>query len=358
MSHLVIRADSSPDIGMGHVMRCLALAQAWRDKGRPVTFMSCGDDGALRRRAASNGCRFIPLEARHPDPTDLTATLELLSAVAIDGHEEALPWLVTDGYFFSPSYHAAVRAAGIPLLVIDDVADQPVYHADVLLNQNIDSEQFDYRYDRDTTLLLGTKYALLRREFDAGQGNPGQTPTTVRRVLVTAGGGDSHNVTLRALRALRRSNHSPQQVVIVVGASNPHGPVLEREIGSLPNSHVRLAYDVEDMAELMGWAELAISGAGSTCWELAAMRVPSLLLVLAENQRGIAEGLHRVGAAVSLGWHEQVTDAVLAAGIDSLCADRHRRERIRSRAQGLVDGQGAKRVVAAMRVHKKSEAHL
>jgi UDP-2,4-diacetamido-2,4,6-trideoxy-beta-L-altropyranose hydrolase len=358
MSHLVIRADSGPGIGMGHVMRCLALAQAWLVEGRPVTFVSCGDNGSFRRRAESNGCRFIPLESRHPDPSDLDKTLEFLVTLARQDMHARLPWLVTDGYVFTPSYHAAIRAAGIPLLIVDDIADQPVYHADVLLNQNIDADRLDYHCDSDTSLLLGTRYALLRREFGIGQTRNGPPSPTVRKILVTTGGDDPDNLSLRALRAVKQSGHSPLETIVVVGARNQHGPVLKREIESFSDGDVRLAHDVDNMAELMTWADLAISGAGSTCWELAATGTPSLLVVLADNQQGIADGLHRAGAAVSLGRQEQVTDAVLAKGITRLCEDREWRQRIVTRARALVDGHGATRVVAALRVHERLRTHL
>lgn len=347
MNQLVIRADTATDIGMGHVMRCIALGKAWKTLGGSVTFVTCSDNKSIRQRLESNDFSFVPLSARHPDPADLATSLDVLNSISDDEGAGSPPWLVTDGYFFSPSYHAAARSLGYRLLVIDDVADLPVYHADVVLNQNIGAEKYQYRHDDDTVLLLGTRYALIRPEFAGHSGGSVDTIQTASRLLVTMGGADPLNITLRVLHALRRTSVCPLEVTVVVGGDNPHHETLQKEIQSIDDSTsivVRLETDVEDMAELMAWAEMAVSASGSTFWELASMGVPSILLVAAENQTGIASEVSRREAAVNLGWYDQVSSEDLAAAVNRLATDQKWRRRLRTKAGALVDGRGTERV--------------
>lgn len=348
MSHLLVRADSGTQLGMGHVMRCLALALAWKERGGEVTLLTCSEGDGARRRFVDHGFEVIPLEARHPAPEDLGATLQELERLKGNDPGAPLPWLVTDGYFFSPAFHEAVRAAGFPLLVLDDIADQPLYVPDILLNQNLGAERFEYRCGPETIRLLGTRYALLRPEFRREGIVEDEVPETARRVLVTLGGGDPDNLTLRVLDALRRSDIEELDVVAVVGSGNPHRAALEEVAGDSDGVSIRLEYDVDNMADLMEWADMAVSAAGSTCWELAATGVPAVLLVAAENQREIAAALAREEFAVNLGWHEEVAPERLTLATDRAMRDRNWRGKASERGRALVDGRGAERVAEEM----------
>jgi UDP-2,4-diacetamido-2,4,6-trideoxy-beta-L-altropyranose hydrolase len=348
MRNLVIRADAGLRIGSGHVMRCLALAQAWQSNGGKVLLLGACDSDPLRERMCAAGIQFLRLPSVHPAPGDLEATLRTLDLVA---EEEGTPGgrLVLDGYHFGPDYQRAVRAAGHRLLVVDDNAHQPFYDADLVLNQNLHAGTLHYACPEGTELLLGTRYALLRPEFHACRDARRRHPDRARRLLVTLGGGDPGNATLTVLRALALAPIDGLEARIVVGSQNPHGSLLREEAKRLGlGDSVRLLAHPAEMPELMAWADLAVSAAGTTCWELAFLGVPAALGIVADNQEAIAAALEGAGAAVSLGWFRALSAGDLAVRLGALAEDAAARSRLGRLAQRLVDGGGAARVVAAL----------
>jgi len=333
----LFRADASPRMGIGHVMRCLALAQAVHaEKGRAV-FLSHCESQSLHRRVETAGIRFLPLGERHPHPADLSTTLALL-------RELQAAWLVLDGYNFDPGYQQAIRGAGHRLLVIDDMAHFPEYHADLLLNQNINAGQLRYACGPDTTLLLGPRYALLRPEFLTWRGWRREIPRMARNLLVTMGGGDPDNVTLRIVRVLHRVRGIELEAKVVVGPASPHTEELRQAVDGT-DGRLHLLANVTDMPALMAWADVALAAGGSTCWELAFMGVPSMAIVLADNQRALAEELGRRGVVVNLGWHEKVTPTQITQAVTRLMADGSSRIEMACRGRELVDGEGTDRVL-------------
>ena len=335
--NLLIRADANAKIGIGHVMRCLALAQSWKERGGQATFITACESEGLRRRLSDVGFQVITLERSYPDPADWEITSQVLTA-----HSDA--WVVLDGYHFDPAYQCQIKEAGHRLLVIDDMAHLDHYYADVVLNQNIHAEQLHYSCEPYTQLLLGTQYVLLRREFLKWQGWKPEIPEVARKVLVTLGGGDPDNVTLKVIQALRRVEVDELEAVVVVGESNPHYEELE---SAVQNSRVpvRLESSATNMPELMAWADVAIAAGGSTSWELAFMGLPNLILVLADNQRTVAERLDTVGVAVSLGWHKNLSPAELGRAVTHLLATTRKRAEMAQRGRQLVDGEGVTRVL-------------
>ena len=340
LTDLVIRADADARIGSGHLMRCLALAQAWSGQGGRVTFVTACQSAALCRRLTQEGFEVIALKSAYPDSRDWEATSRCLVA-----HRGA--WVVLDGYGFDATYQLRVKALGHHLLVIDDTGHLDHYHADVLLNQNIGAELLEYSCDPGTRLLLGTRYVLLRTEFLSWRDWPRETPRVGRRVLVTLGGGDPHNQTLKAVRAVQSVDVDELETQVVVGADNPHFRAIESLVSGF-GLRGRVVRNALDMPSLMAWADVAIAGGGSTCWELAFMGLPTAVLVVAENQQGIAAGLHEAGAMLSLGWYAQVSFEDVGEALVRLLRDRVLREGMTQRCRLLVDGMGAARVVEAL----------
>jgi len=338
---LLVRADANARKGTGHLMRCLALAQGWQARGGQATFITACESDGLRQRLSDEGFQVITLERPYPDPADWAMTSKVLAA-----HPGA--WVALDGYHFAPAYQRQIREAGHPLLVIDDMAHLDHYYADVLLNQNIHAERLDYSCEPHTSLLLGTRYVLLRSEFLAWRGWQREIPEVAHKILVTLGGGDPDNQTLKVIRALQQVDVDDLEAVVVVGASNPHYQELEFAIRNSQLA-IRLVRNVSNMPKLMAWADVAVSAGGSTCWEMAFMGLPNVLLVLAGNQRGIAEGLSEVGVVLNLGWFEQVIDAHIVEALSSLLGDRNQRQQMSRGERTLVDGMGSERVVSALR---------
>ena len=339
--HLFIRTDADTQIGVGHLMRCLALAQAWKDAGGDVTFITACQGEGLFQRLRDEELDINLLSSAYPDTADCNSTRDILS-----GHPDA--WVVLDGYHFDEVYQRQVKEAGHRLLVIDDMAHLKHYYVDIVLNQNLHAEQLHYSCEPYTRLLLGTRYVLLRREFLAWKNWKREIPEVARRVLVTLGGSDPENHTLKVIQALQKVDVTDLEAVVVVGPTNPHMRELEIAIGQ-SQIPIRLIGDVRNMPELLSWADIAVSSAGTTTWELLFLGTPILALIVAGNQRSISEQIESRGAGESLGLAGKVSTKSLAKSITQLLEDSELRAQMSENARQIVDGQGSQRVVASIR---------
>ena len=248
-----------------------------------------------------------------------------------------------DGYHFAPDYQKAVKVNGYKLLVIDDMAHLNHYHADILLNQNIHAPSLRYSCDRDTEKLLGCEYVLRRREFLKYKSWKRKIPEKAKKILVTRGGADSKNVTLKIIKALNNLNNPDLEVKILSGPMNPNISSLEKELHLSPS--------VKNMPELIAWADLAVSAGGSTCWELALMGLPSLRTIVADNQAGIAKGLGEAGgAAVDLGLHKNISVNHWSRALKEILPDKNKRSCLSEQGQTLINGKGRKNIMRAMLV--------
>lgn len=281
---LTIRADAGPAMGTGHVMRCLALAQAAQDAGMEVTLAGRASVPWLGERLHRETVAFELVPGEVPSKESPADLLARISGADPD-------WVVLDGYHFGPDCQKAVRNAGYKLLVIDDYNHLPEYHCDILLNQNIGAADFPYRGEIGQKL-LGPGYALLRREFlqarQLAQQRP--IPEKAAHIILSLGGGDFADFLDRLAPDLALPELTGC-ILRVIAGKMPE----ERIRSALKNcpAKVEVLYAVFDMPALMLWADLCISAGGSTCWELCCLGVPFLTVEVAENQRAICTLLER-----------------------------------------------------------------
>ena len=336
---LLIRADTDSKMGSGHVMRCMALSQAWQSHGGRVSFIKSTTD--LDARLKAEGFSVHELSAASGGLEDAEETARLARMMNAS-------WMVLDGYHFSPEYQNVLQRFGVPLLAIDDLADAQEYAADVVLNQNhyASLEMYPHRSSH-TRMLLGTRYVLLRREFLKFRDWKRSTPKVARRVLVTLGGADPDNVTLRVLATLALNGWPPLEVIAVAGASNPNIGAL-RQACKQAGPHFQLKTHVTDMRALMAWADVAVCAGGTTCWELAFMGLPNAVIILADNQKLVGPVLEKDGVAINLGWHSAVTEERLVQVLCPLIEDADRRRSMSENGRALVDGGGCDRTLHVM----------
>jgi len=332
---LLVRADASAEIGSGHLLRCLALAQAWRGRGGEAIFATSPGRGALAERLVEEGFAVEPWAAKTGSERDCRETAERAG-------ELGATWVVVDGYRFGAGYQRRLKDAGLALLWLDDDARTGSYCADLVLDQNVYADECKYR-DRGpgTRLLLGSRWALLRREFlDRGSARDRSRP--VERILVTTGGADPGALARKIARGIVSSADRAVEIVVVAGALASRDPELEAlEVSGA----IEIRRDVRDMAELMAGADLAIAAAGSTLWELAFMGLPVLAVSVAPNQRPAAEAMSALGAAIDLGTAESLRGDDLAQAVRALLDEPPKRVELARRSRELVDGRGAERVV-------------
>jgi UDP-2,4-diacetamido-2,4,6-trideoxy-beta-L-altropyranose hydrolase len=329
-------------MGTGHVMRCLALAQAWQDAGGQAVFAMVEAPPTIRQRLLAENMEVAMLESLAGSEDDAKGVGELAK-------RHAATWAVVDGYQFGAAYQREVKASGQKLLFVDDNGHADHYAADIVLNQNAHANEGLYpNREPYTQLLLGPRYVLLRREFKQWRNWTREIARIGRKVLVTMGGSDPDNVTARIINALELLKMQGLHAVVVVGGSNPHFENLRRPPG---HSNVRLQIDVPNISELMAWADVAVSAAGTTCLEMCLLGLPAMLISLAENQRPIAHELGRTHCAIYIGESSNVTAENVASKLEWFLLSPEIRATCSRSGRELVDGQGAPRVVSVIQNH-------
>jgi len=336
---LLLRADADEHIGSGHLMRLLALGQAWHDAGGRVA-VAVSAPGGLLDRIALEGWDLHPLTSVHQDGADLAEVRRVAQNLSPG-------WIAIDGPHFDARYVAELGQAA-NTLVVDDLARLAAYPAAVVLNQNLHANSLIYRLEPGTRLLTGPSYALLRREFRSDW-PPRETPAVARRLVVTFGGADPTRLTRRTVEALARSAPDAFHVTAAVGGANPDLPAL-LELAAKQRGPVDVRHNVTDMAGLLAQADLALSSGGSTVWELARMGVPALVIETAAAEPMLVSGLAAVGLFRPLGAPDRLTDSALVDALLDAAADRPWRTRMAKLGRSIVDGLGAERVVSAMTV--------
>lgn len=257
-------------------------------------------------------------------------------------------WIIVDGYHFDGSYQKALKSAGTRVLFIDDYVHCKGYTAEIVLNQNIYANSTMYRRKAPhSKILAGPRYALLRGEFSRKRPGDRRIPRIAKNILVTLGGSDKDNLTARVVRALDRSKSKNLEVRVVVGAINQNAEEIVR-ICAESKKKMKVLANIDNMAEMMKWADLVISAGGTTAYELAITMTPSVMLVSAENQRLNAAGFCKRGLAQIVEDPLRITDNELMECFDSIISSSESRKKMVAGLKGVVDGHGPERVLMNM----------
>lgn len=349
MNPLIIRTDYSSEIGVGHVMRCLALAQEWKSQNNgEVLFISNSSNPTIEARIQREGCHFVPLEKINDETDEIQCICSIIKTYK-NQHFACRKdhWIVIDGYHFTSSYLSVLKSSGHRILVIDDIAHLDYYYTDIILNQNIKASNLKYRHDFGTQLLLGTNYLLMRNEFLKSVKRSMRIDREVKNILVTMGGADSSNMTSKVCKAFKMMDKANYWIKILVGPLNPNMRSIKSEISKL-NLKIELVSTIDDMPNLINWADISISAGGSTCWEMAFLGLPALVVVVADNQKNTMSQLEQIGTIKNLGWHAEVSSIQIVHELSSLIQNHQLRKRMSVIGRSLIDGRGRKRVVDSM----------
>jgi UDP-2,4-diacetamido-2,4,6-trideoxy-beta-L-altropyranose hydrolase len=358
MNSVAFRVDASRNIGLGHAMRCLALADRLRELGWQTRFVSRHMPETFRSILRESQHEFSPLpagkEVAKEMGEDMLYSSWLGTSQEVDAQEtvsslsdRAWDWVVADHYALGAPWESAVRRCSARILVVDDMADRR-HDCDALLDQNLFADvesRYDGRVPRDCRLLLGPRYALLRKEFPEVRKSVARRDGQVRRILILMGGVDADNQTEKAVAAVALAKRSDLDVDVVVGAEHPQ---IERVKNSCEVHGFRFHVQARNVAALMASADLAIGGGGSTSWERCCMGLPAICVTLADNQAPIAHELARVGAIINLGAASEVSESELSHVLSVLMANPDRLVALSATSLGLVDGKGVHRACELM----------
>lgn len=362
---VAFRVDASLDIGTGHVMRCLTLADALAAGGAECRFICPEHPGHMIEHIRNKGYQVDALPVRAsllaitgegrstesplhahwlncPWETDAANTRAILN-------EDKPDWLVVDHYALDARWEKALQGSYKKLIVIDDLADRP-HACDLLLDQNLGREPSDYEalVPAHCRRLIGPRYALLRPEFAALREYSLQRrqKPALKRLLITMGGVDQPNATGKVLEALKTCPlPSDCQITVVMGAS---APWLEqvRSLATTMPWPTKVRVNINNVAQVMADSDLAIGAAGSTSWERCCLGLPTLLVILAENQEDGALALQQSGAARLLGEPDAIPHE-LKSICPLLLEERSLADMIHA-ASEVTDGRGAPRVLEQM----------
>lgn len=353
---VVFRVDASLEMGSGHVMRCLTLANALKEKGSVCEFLCREHPGNLIGFIRNQGFPVLSLGAPCDDASAyssnrylqwLGATQEKdASACKSVLRDQQYDWLIVDHYEIDYRWQSLLASHYSRLAVIDDLATRS-HCCDVLLDQTYGRPDSDYKalVPGECEILTGSEYALLRPDFSRlrEMSLERRKKSGLKRILISLGGVDSNNVTERVLDGLCESPlPRDSEIVVVMGTTAPWLDAVRKRAARMPWS-TSVLENVSDMASQMCSADLAIGAAGSTSWERCCLGLPTLMLILADNQRYAASLLSSAGAAHLLSSEEQLGDQ-LSQCIERALSDPGFLNNMSTAASGITDGAGASKV--------------
>ena len=348
---IAIRVDVSNEIGTGHFMRCLTLAEELKTHGSQIRFITQMLPKYMRDMLDAKGIECISLSADVPQELgdELAHAKWLVTSQAHDAlasiqalADQLWDWVIVDHYALDMRWESLVREVCKKLMVIDDLADRQ-HDCDVLLYQNYFADmrnRYVSKVPAHCHLLLGPSYALLREDFRSFRKKVKVRTGNVKKVLVFFGGVDEENYTGLVIKALSELNIS-LQVDVVVGYQHPN---REQLCEICINYGFRYHVQTTRMAELMAGADLAIGAGGSASWERCCLGLPGLIVAIAKNQVEIAKALDSIGACYFFGEKEVVSLASIKNSINELLVTSDQVRSISLQAFSLVDGLGIKRV--------------
>jgi UDP-2,4-diacetamido-2,4,6-trideoxy-beta-L-altropyranose hydrolase len=336
--NILIRADANSEIGSGHVMRCLALAQAWSDAGGKAAYACRALPKSLEQRLC---CERIAVHYLRSD------SVENAAETAAIAHSLHADWIAVDGFDFNADFLADLATAEIPVALVDDHADRDFYEPmKMIINPNIFASPGMYQ-GYDGVVLAGPRFSLLRREFRSWKRRDRFLNKTTFNLLITMGGSDPQDVTSKVVQALDHVHRADLEITIVVGGSYRNHETLKRMMDESRHSR-RLLVNVVNMAGVMALASAAVSAAGGSAIELGSMGIPMLLITMADNHAATAEEFEKRGLAAVTGWYNKLNSTELGNRIQQFIDDKAGLRARASALENLIDGSGACRVVTTM----------
>jgi UDP-2,4-diacetamido-2,4,6-trideoxy-beta-L-altropyranose hydrolase len=338
--NIAIRVDASLDIGIGHVMRCLAFANTMARRGASVVFICRRQEGHLSDQIEGAGFaveRLPPLPGFASDihwQQDADESRDALTRLRLTPD-----LLVVDQYALEKRWEHSLRSIARRILVIDDLANRE-HDCDVLLDPNLhDSPMSRYAglVGERTRVFVGPQYAFLRPEFESVA--PRTRDQGVRKMLGFFGGSDPSNEALKIVHAVRALAASAPSTVLVLGPINSQAQEIRRAASGLAG--IELIEATSEMARLMAESDLGLGTCGGAAWERCMLGLPALVVVSAENQRDDARILHSLGAVRNLGEADTVSVATWAAAIAAMQDDPDALSAMSRTAQTVMRGREA-----------------
>ena len=331
--NLFIRVDASPEIGIGHIMRCLTLAQELKNNFDKIIFLTRKDSGDFTETIMKNEFEviFIPTN----NDSDIIKNL-------ITTYSENKNFLLIDHYDVDSNFESSLKNIFEKIFVIDDLANRK-HDCDLLIDQNY-YRDLNHRYKKliqnDTITLLGSKYAIIRPEFRNINKKTIKKNSQIKKILVSFGGSDPTNECKKALDALCSIENNQFEIVAIVGIYNNKFERLKKLYEKYSN--IKIYRHVNDLSRLMLNSDLFIGAGGTTTWERFYMGLPSIVTIISDDQKESIEFLSDMGHVINLGLAKNVTMKTYIQTLQKLNSDLIYNMSLNN--QKLVDGNGSNRI--------------
>ena len=362
---VIFRTDSSSQIGLGHVMRCLTLAETLRNRGDEVIFICREHENNYCELVESQGFKIERLPHIPLDEIDITddytsTYASWLGATWQKDAEQTIKfikvlekkpdWIVVDHYALDYRWEGALRDMSKKIMVIDDIADRN-HDCDLLLDQNLINNMHT-RYNDilsiDCIRLLGPDYAIMQSDYAKFHNRIPLRSGPIKRLLIHFGAADTDNITGKCIDAFLKCDRNDIRVDVIISGNMQHKNTINQQIKNFDN--INLYSGINNLAPLISKADLSIGASGATSWERCCLGLPALVISSADNQRSIAEGLHSHELVKWLGHRNEVSSGkikdslskILKLGLDQSWSQKCR---------DMVDGNGVNRVCDIMRAN-------
>lgn len=359
MLNVAFRADGGKSVGMGHIMRCLSLAQTFRRNGNKVYFFSKLDEGI--KKVSSEDFDVIRLLSEEKETggftygehTHLAKEADMIISLLAKYQIEIL---IIDTYIVSKDYFLTIKPHVSRLVYIDDVF-KSTFPVDIIINGNITGEDLGYeKYYKRQELLIGPRYNMIRDEF---RNLPPRTiREIVKEIMITTGGADPYNLTIKFLNILLKEERFKNlrfNVLIGNGFTNyakliqvrrQHDNVFLYANSDSASSSRDITYS--EVSIIMLRSDLAISAGGSTLYEFASCGTPVMAFIMAENQELIVHKMNDLGLIKSLGWYNHINKYLLTDNLLEIIHDYQQRKEMSRNSQKLLDGKGTDRILQSI----------
>ena len=344
---IFIRADSSVDMGIGHMMRCLSLAEILVKTDFEVIFISNKLNAKIYNLIIKKQCKICILPENNQN-TNIVEHDAIETQKIIESFDDSISWLLVDHRNLDIQWEKILRKSVQKIIVIDDLANKK-HDCDILIDQNL-YEKINQRYQnlvpKNCKKLLGPKYALLRSEFSNLRQKSIKSKIKLENILISFGGTDPSNETRKVLEALKILNLENIQIDVVTTSLNPFKDDIRQLCSSMTNTNFYC--DVDKIGALMKTSDLAIGAGGSTTWERCCLGLPSLVSVISDDQLACTEIMDKNGYLIYLGLAENLTvndyiEKIKNFNIEHL-------QKISELSLTLVDGQGCQRILNEMKL--------
>ena len=337
--NLFIRVDSGSDIGLGHVMRCFALAEVIKNMNFNVYFISKGIEGNIIKNVEKYGYKVFRIDSKAIKSSKSHWKMDAVKTTKIiQRFKNEKNLLLVDNYELSNMWETWLKLVVDKIIVIDDFLNRS-HNCDLIIDQNLHTSKKE-RNKINCKKLLGPKYALLRKEFVKSRKIVKERSGKINRILVSFGGSDEKNQTLKVLKAIKKLDKEKISVDVIVGEPNKNKIKIKKICSMLKN--YTYYQQTKNMAKIMNKADLAIGAGGIMTWERCCLGLPSIVSIVSKNQEDAVNAVSKKGCLINLGKAERLTSEDYLNAITNF--NPRKLILMQKKCMELVDGNGTELV--------------